>query len=483
MFERYTERARRVLFFARYEAEPAREHFHRNRAPAAGTDPRGQGSHQPHLRPIAPVPREHPQGNRGADGVPREGLDLGRDPLQRGNQARPAVCRRRSGSTAAQLHRHRAPAARHPPRGALGRGDDPDGKGDAPQHRPRGHRRAAQRKDDADEGEGNAAARRVQPRPHRSGDEESARSAGRPSHRDRARPAGALPPHEEQRRAHRRTGRRQDRDRRRAGAEDRLRRRAAFPRRQAAAGARHLAHRRRDQIPRPVRRAPQGDHEGADREPEHHRVHRRAPHARRRGFGRRVARRGQHPEAGALARRNPLHRRDDARPSTASTSRRTGRSSAASRRSRSIRRARRKRSKCSWGSRIGTRRSITSSTRPKRSRRRSTSRTATSPIASCPTRRSTSSTRRAPARSCARRATARSSARSTAASASRSSRWKRPSRRRTSRRRSSIASRKCRRARTCSSSARSSTSSRAPGAWSSARARSTRWSPSGPACR
>ena len=70
-----------------------------------------------------------------------------------------------------------------------------------------------------------------------------------------------------------------------------------------------------------------------------------------------------------------------------------------------------------------------------------------------------------------------------AASASPSSRWRTRSRRRTSRRRSSIASRKCRRARTCSSSARSSTSSRARAAWSSARPRSTRSSRSGPACR
>ena len=58
------------------------------------------------------------------------------------------------------------------------------------------------------------------------------------------------------------------------------------------------------------------------------------------------------------------------------------------------------------------------------------------------TRRSTWSTRPAPAPSCARRDTARSSARSTRASAWRSSRWRAPSRRRISRRRSSIASRK-----------------------------------------
>ncbi len=76
--------------------------------------------------------------------------------------------------------------------------------------------------------------------------------------------------------------------------------------------ARHLADRRRHEVPRPVRRAPQGDHEGADREPEHHRVHRRAAHAGRRRLGRRIARRRQHPQAGALARRDPLHRRDDA---------------------------------------------------------------------------------------------------------------------------------------------------------------------------
>ena len=76
--------------------------------------------------------------------------------------------------------------------------------------------------------------------------------------------------------------------------------------------ARHLADRRRHEVSRSVRRAPQGDHEGADREPEHHRVHRRAAHAGRRGFGGRLARRRQHPEAGAVARRDSLHRRDDA---------------------------------------------------------------------------------------------------------------------------------------------------------------------------
>ena len=121
-----------------------------------------------------------------------------------------------------------------------------------------------------------------------------------------------MPPHQEQRRADRRAGRRQDRHRRGPGAEDRLRRRAALPRRQAPAGARHLPHRRRHQVPRPVRRAPQGDHEGADRQPEHHRLHRRAAHAGRGRIGRGLARRRQHPQAGAQPRRDPLHRRDHA---------------------------------------------------------------------------------------------------------------------------------------------------------------------------
>ena len=162
----------------------------------------------------------------------------------------------------------------------------------------------------------------------------------------RARAAGAVPPHEEQRRAHRRAGRRQDGHRRGPGAEDRLRRRAALPGRQARARARHLADRRRHEVSRPVRRAPQGDHEGAHREPEHHRVHRRAAHAGR-APGRRKARstrptsssrRCRAARSAASARRR--------RPSTGSTSRRTARSSAASRPSRSIRRARRKRSRC-----------------------------------------------------------------------------------------------------------------------------------------
>ena len=236
----------------------------------------------------------------------------GRDSLQRRDQACPAVCRRGSRPAPAQLHRDRAPAARHPARRALRRRLHPGREGDAPEHGARRHRAAAQREDHAHAREGNAAAGRVQPRPHRGRDEERARPAGRARPRTRTRPAGAVPPHQEQRRAHRRARRRQDRHRRGAGPEDRLRRRPALPRRQADPGARHLVDRRRHEVSRSVRRAPQGDHEGTDRQPEHHRVHRRAAHAGGRRVGRRFARRGQHPQAGPQPRRDPLHRRDHA---------------------------------------------------------------------------------------------------------------------------------------------------------------------------
>ena len=91
----------------------------------------------------------------------------------------------------------------------------------------------------------------------------------------RARAAGAVPPDQEQRRADRRARRRQDRHRRGTGAAHRVRRRAPLPGRQAAARPGHPADRGGHEVPRAVRGTPQGDHEGADREPEHHRVHRR----------------------------------------------------------------------------------------------------------------------------------------------------------------------------------------------------------------
>ena len=313
MFERYTERARRVLFFARYEASQLGSISIETEHLLLGLIREGKGLTS-RIFARSHLSLENIRKEIEGRTVFREKVSTSVElPVQRRNQACAAVCRRRSRPPAAQLHRHRASPARHPARGALRGGVDPARKGDAPQHRPRGHRLAPQREDDADARQGNAAAGRVQPRPHRVGDEEPARSARRPRARARARAAGALPPDEEQCRPHRRAGRRQDGHRRRPGAEDCLRRRAALPGGQADPRPRHLADRRRHEVPRPVRRAPQGDHEGTDRQPEHHRLHRRAAHAGRRGIGRRLARRGEHPQAGAEPRRDSLHRRDHAR--------------------------------------------------------------------------------------------------------------------------------------------------------------------------
>ena len=76
---------------------------------------------------------------------------------------------------------------------------------------------------------GLARARPVRPQPHPAGPREEARPGHRPRPRDRAGHAGAQPPHQEQPGAHRRARRRQDRHRRGPGPGDRRRRRARDP--------------------------------------------------------------------------------------------------------------------------------------------------------------------------------------------------------------------------------------------------------------
>ena len=71
---------------------------------------------------------------------------------------------------------------------------------------------------------------------------------------------GAVPPHAEQPRADRRAGRRQDRAGRGPRQQDRPGRRAGLPDREAHPGARHLPDRGRHQVPRAVRGAAQDDH-------------------------------------------------------------------------------------------------------------------------------------------------------------------------------------------------------------------------------
>ncbi len=95
-----------------------------------------------------------------------------------------------------------------------------------------------------------AGARPVRPQPHPG----RARGQARPGHRaregDRAGHAGAVPPHQEQPRPHRRARRRQDRRRRGAGPGDRQGRGARDAQGQAALHARPRRARRRQPLPR-----------------------------------------------------------------------------------------------------------------------------------------------------------------------------------------------------------------------------------------
>ena len=115
MFERYTEKARRVIFFARYEASQYGSPVHRDRASVARPDARGQGSGQP-LPAFSRLDRVHPQGDRTAHHHSRAHLHVGGSAAQPGIQAHPEFRHRRSRAPRAQARRHRAPAAGHPAR-------------------------------------------------------------------------------------------------------------------------------------------------------------------------------------------------------------------------------------------------------------------------------------------------------------------------------------------------------------------------------
>ena len=151
---------------------------------------------------------------------------------------------------------------------------------------------------------------------------------------------------------------------------------------------------------------------------EHHPLHRRAAHDRRRRRGRGRRRRGEPAQADAGARRAALHRRDDARrvPQAHREGRRARAPLPAGVRRRAVGRPTRSRS-CA-ASRSATSRTTACASATPRSSPPPCSPTATSPTASCPTRRSTSSTRRR--RGCGWRSTRRrsSSTRPSAASAS-----------------------------------------------------------------
>ena len=156
-------------------------------------------------------------------------------------------------------------------------------------------------------------ARALRPRPHGTRPRRQAGPGHRPRRRNPPCHPGPVAPHEEQPGAHRRARRRQDGHRRGTRPAHRARGRAGGAQAQAGRRPRHGRARRRREIPRRVRGAPEGGAQGS-----HGRrwpggaLHRRAPHRRRRGRRRGVHRRVQHAQADAGARRAPHHRRHDA---------------------------------------------------------------------------------------------------------------------------------------------------------------------------
>ena len=156
-------------------------------------------------------------------------------------------------------------------------------------------------------------ARPVRPQPHPARARRQARPGDRAREGDRAGHAGAQPPHEEQPGADRRARRRQDRRRRGPAPGHRPRRGARDAEGQADLHARPRRAGGRFPLPRRLRGAPQEGAEG-DQDPRRHRaVHRRAAHARGRRRGRGRHRRRLDPQADARARRAADDRRDHAR--------------------------------------------------------------------------------------------------------------------------------------------------------------------------
>ena len=132
MFERYTERARRVLFFARYEASQLGSIAIKSEHLLLGLIREGKGltsrifaRHHVSLAQISS--RIQAQTT-----LPTPGRDVGRDSVHHGYEKDSAVVCRRGRSAAAQLHRHRASAPGHPPPGAIDGGLDPDRDGIEP---------------------------------------------------------------------------------------------------------------------------------------------------------------------------------------------------------------------------------------------------------------------------------------------------------------------------------------------------------------
>ena len=324
MFERFTDRARRVLVLAQEEARLLNHSFIGTEHILLGPDPRGRRRRRQGARVARHLAGSGPREGRRDDRYGRERAERLAAVHAAGQEGARALAAR-GAAARAQLHRHRAHAARSGPRGR-GRGR-PGAR--QPRRRPRpgppaghpahvrlpgqGGRRRRSRVDRVGHADRLAGARPVRPEPDPAGPRRQARPGHRPGERDRAGHAGAVPPHQEQPGADRRARRRQDGHRRGPGPADRRQRRARDVDRQAALHARPRRAGRRQPVPRRLRGAAEEGPEGDPDPRRHHPVHRRAAHAGRRRCGRRGDRRRVDPQAHAGPRRAADGRCHDAR--------------------------------------------------------------------------------------------------------------------------------------------------------------------------
>ena len=126
MFERFTERARRVLFFARFEASQLGSISIESEHLLLGLIREGKGLTS-RIFARARINLEQIRKEFRSNRVPQK-INQGRDSIQCRDEEDPSICRGRCRPAAAQLQQHRASAAWHPSRGAISGRVDPDGE-------------------------------------------------------------------------------------------------------------------------------------------------------------------------------------------------------------------------------------------------------------------------------------------------------------------------------------------------------------------
>ena len=313
MFEKYNEKARRALFFARYEASKLGSKVIESEHLLLGILREGEDIIKEIFARFNVKPEDVRREIEG-DRIFVERISSTAElPALRGVQEDPRLRLARGGVDDAPLRRHGAPPDRPPPRRRLRRGPPPHGARLQPVRRARGDDLAHQGARGLEAEEGAPVPRRVRARPDRSsprpgrsirssgatrrssGSSRSSRAAPRTTRSSSASRASARP------RSSR--GSRSASSRAASRCSSRHKKILALDLSLIVAGTKY-----RGQFEERLK----GIIKELQREPGPHHLHRRDPLADRRGLGRGLARRREHPEAGALARRGLLHRRDDA---------------------------------------------------------------------------------------------------------------------------------------------------------------------------